>query len=63
MNSKPEPGDDRSRFPFAAEGGALYGCVTHPDPFAAFFSLMEVVGMLCPTPPPHTALRGTDFRL
>lgn len=63
MNVKPDPGDDRSRFPFAAEGGVPYACVTHADPFAAFFSLMEVVAMLCPDPPPHTPLRGTDFRL
>jgi hypothetical protein len=63
VNSNPEAGDHANRFPFAAEGGISYAGVTHPDPFAAFFSLMEVVAMLCPNPPPHTPLRGTDFRL
>ena len=63
MNSKPDPGNDQDCFPFAAEGGVPYGCVPLSDPFAAFFSLMEVVAMLCPIPPPHTPLRGTDFRL
>jgi hypothetical protein len=63
VNSNAEAGNHSTRFPFAEEGGMSCAGVTHPDPFAAFFSLMEVVAMLCPNPPPNVPLRGTDFRL
>jgi hypothetical protein len=65
MSSSNKPADSGVREPPAPLIGSAVRQhpLVHPDPFADFAELMELVEALCPEWPARGPLRGDDFRI